>query len=221
MNDAERQAGDGLSERSLSAVLNDDQRTVLDFWLGDGVLHGWPGEKMNDRWFGVDAAVDSEIKQRFGSLVTQALADGLADWEAGPLQRLSLVILLDQFTRNIFRGSARAFAGDSRAQTLVLDALRDGQDAALPWVGRVFLYMPLMHAEDLTLQRQCVRCFERLLAEAPAPLHKTLQGNLRFAESHLDIIERFGRFPYRNAVLARSTSAAEHEFLKSGPRFGQ
>ncbi len=194
---------------------------MLDFWLGDGLRRGWPSENLSDRWFGADVALDREIGQRFGPLVGQALAGGLSNWEAAPLPRLSLVILLDQFTRNIFRGSAQAYAGDSRAQALVLDALRDGEDTTLPRVGRVFLHMPLMHAEDLALQQRCVEGFERLLAEAPAELHKTLQGNLRFARSHRDIIERFGRFPYRNAVLGRSSSAQERTFLESGPRFGQ
>ena len=210
-----------MDECSLSAALNAEQRAVLDFWLGDGLLRGWPSEPLNDRWFGADGALDHEIGQRFGTLAELACAGGLTEWQAAPLPRLALVILLDQFPRNIFRGSAKAFAGDGRAQALVLGALQDEQDLKLPWVGRVFLYMPLMHAEVLALQQRCVQCFEQLLMLAPAALAKTLQGNLHFARSHREIIERFGRFPYRNEVLGRTSSAAEREFLKSGPRFGQ
>ncbi len=214
-------ACNGLTEPSLSAALGAAPRAVLDFWLGDGLLHGWPSKDMGDRWFGAGAALDHEIAERFGRLVTQALGGGLGDWARTPPSRLALVVLLDQLPRNIHRGTAQAFAGDARAQTLALDALGRDEDAALPWVGRVFLYMPLTHAEDLGLQARCVERFERLLSEAPAALRKTLQGSLRFARAHRDIIERFGRFPHRNEVLGRTSSAAEREFLKSGPRFGQ
>ena len=220
-SDEPKQAGDGLTERNLSAALDSEQRAVLDFWLGDGLLHGWPSRPMNDRWFDADAVLDREIAQRFGALVEEALAKRLNRWDATPLSRLALVLVLDQFPRNIFRGSAKAFAGDGRAQRLVLDALRAGQDIELPWVGRAFLYMPLMHAEDLTLQQQCVECFEQLLAAAPSSLHQMLEGNVRAAKSHRDIIQRFGRFPHRNDALGRTSSAAEQEFLQSGPRFGQ
>lgn len=205
----------------MSHVLNASQREVLDFWLGDGLEHGWPSQDLGKRWFGGDAQLDREIDQRFGTFVHQACDGGLTDWEASPLPRLALVILLDQFTRNVFRGSAQAFSGDARSVQLVLASLRDGSDAQLPWVGRVFFYMPLMHAEDIELQRRCVRCFEALQREAPAVLHDEIGGSLRFAKSHLEMIERFGRFPYRNEVLRRESSAAEQEFLQHGPRFGQ
>ncbi|CAM3598290.1 DUF924 domain-containing protein [Polaromonas hydrogenivorans] len=146
---------------------------------------------------------------------------GLQDWEAPLHSRLALVILLDQFTRNVFRGSARAFDGDARAQQLVLRTLALQEDRQLPWVGRVFMYMPLMHAEDAALQETCVACFSQLVADAPDALKPKLQGNLDFARQHQDIIQRFGRFPYRNAALGRSDSPGEAEFLRSGPRFGQ
>ena len=202
-------------------ALSDEQRDVLDFWLGDGVTSGWPGEDFGPRWFGGDAALDREIGQRFGALVRQACNGGLIEWEAAPLPRLALVIVLDQFTRNVFRGTADAFSGDARAQALVLRALDERGDAQLPWVGRVFFYMPLMHAEDLALQRRCVECFEALRRDVPPALQREIDGNLRFARSHLEIIERFGRFPYRNAALGRESSAAELAFLQDGPRYGQ
>jgi uncharacterized protein (DUF924 family) len=194
---------------------------VLDFWLADGVTLGWPSQEMNKRWFTGGPELDQTIAHQFGSAVALAQAGGLADWETAPLDRLALIILLDQFTRNMFRGSARAFAGDARAQQLVQQTLADHTDQQLPWVGRVFLYMPLMHAENLALQDQCVACFARLGAEAPDALKQRLQGNLDFARQHQDIISRFGRFPYRNAALSRSNTPAEDEFLLKGPRFGQ
>lgn len=194
---------------------------VLEYWLGDALQQGWPSQSRSDLWFGGGQAQDDAITQRFGTLVEQALDDGLADWENTPLGRLALVIVLDQFTRNMFRGQGRAFSGDGRAQALACDALRRGWDLELPGAGAVFLYMPLMHAENLALQEQCVSCFESLLARSPAERQKDLQGNLAFARQHRDIIAQFGRFPYRNAALGRTSSTQEADFLREGPRFGQ
>ena len=194
---------------------------VVEFWLADGTTLGWPTQDLSKRWFGGGAALDEEIKTRFGALVMQAVAGGLKEWEQQAPDRLALVILLDQFTRNVFRGSGQAFGGDARAQQLTLDTLTQRQDQQLPWVGRVFAYMPLMHAENLALQDECVARFLQLVAEAPEALKKRLQGNLDFARQHRDIIARFGRFPYRNAALGRASTPEEQAFLASGQRFGQ
>lgn len=194
---------------------------VLDYWLGDALQRGWPSQSRSALWFGGGKEQDQAIIQRFGTLVEQALDGDLEDWEVSPLGLLALVILLDQFTRNMFRGQGRAFAGDGRATALVHDALQRGWDLKLPGAGAVFLYMPLMHAEDLALQDQCVSRFEALLARSPAERQQDLQGNLAFARQHRDIVARFGRFPYRNAALGRPSSAQEAEFLRDGPRFGQ
>ena len=207
-------------------------RDVLDFWLGDGLTQGWPTQDLGKRWFGGGAALDEEIKTRFGARVMQALDGALScelnDWvdtsstpATSPLGRLALIILLDQFTRNVFRGSGQAFAGDALAQQLVLQTLADGADLQLPWVGRVFMYMPLMHAENLALQNECVTRFEQLAADAPPDLNERLRGNLDFARQHRAIIEQFGRFPYRNVALGRASTPEEQVFLTTGPRFGQ
>ena len=194
---------------------------ILDFWFADGLRTGWPAQEMNAVWFGADPALDADIKTRFGAQVLQALAGGLTHWERRLTSRLALVILLDQFTRNVFRGTGQAFAGDARAQRLVLQTLENGEDRQLPRVGRVFLYMPLMHAENAALQARCVACFSRLVKDAPEVLKPQLQGNLDFARQHQDIIARFGRFPYRNAALGRISTPEEAIFLIEGPRFGQ
>ena len=194
---------------------------ILDFWLGDGLVQGWPSGELNKRWFSGGALLDEEVRARFGHAVHQALQGGLTAWEKPLQSRLALVILLDQFSRNVFRGTARAFDGDARALQLTLQTLAQHEDQQLPWVGRVFLYMPLMHAEDPALQKSCIACFSRLLADAPAALKLRLQGNLDFATQHQAIVARFGRFPYRNAVLGRASTAEEEEFLRNGPRFGQ
>lgn len=185
---------------------------ILDFWFSEG---------MSKRWFSGGPELDEEIRSKFGRLVALAQAGGLTDWEAEPQSRLALVIVLDQFSRNIFRGKAKAFAGDARAQQLVTDALARGFDEQLPWMGRVFLYMPLMHAENLALQEESVRRFTALAEAVPESLRAGVRSSLDFAIQHRDIIARLGRFPHRNAALSRTNTALEFDFLKIGPRFGQ
>ena len=204
-----------------SAPLAPSPQAILDFWFADGLQTGWPTQEMKAVWFGGGPALDARITAAFGAQVLQAVEGGLAAWEDQPLSRLALVVLLDQFTRNVFRGLPRAFEGDTRAQGLVMDALANTWDQQLPVVCRVFLYMPLMHAENLTLQNECVSRFARLVADAPDALKAQLQGNLDFARQHQDIIARFGRFPHRNGALARISTADEDTFLVKGPRFGQ
>lgn len=176
---------------------------------------------MRTRWFTGGAELDSAIRRQFGEAVAQAQAGALTEWESAPSSRLALVLLLDQFPRNIFRGKAKAFAGDERAQRLVSTGLASGADLALPWLGRVFFYMPLMHAEDLQLQEEGVRRYSSLAAAAPQDLQGTMQSSLAYARQHRDIIARLGRFPHRNSALGRTSTALEFEFLKTGPRFGQ
>ena len=198
---------------------------VLDFWLGDGVQLGWPTQNMSKRWFGGGVALDEEIKSRFGLRVLQALNGELGDWaqtaQTPALGQLALVILLDQFTRNVFRGDGRAFSGDERAQQLALQVIASKADQQLPYVGRVFLYIPLMHAETLALQNECVARFTQLVNDALPSLKERLQDNLDFALKHEEIIAQFGRFPYRNMALGRASTAEEKVFLADGPRFGQ
>ena len=201
--------------------MSSDPQQVLEFWFGDGLTLGWPSDDRSALWFGGGGALDTQIRERFGALVEQAVSGGLTDWEAAMPTRLALVILLDQFTRNVYRGQARAFAGDGRSQRLVLHALPLGQDAELPTVGRVFFYMPLMHAESPALQNTCVLQFEKLVRESPLELQTKMAGNLRAAREHADIVARFGRFPHRNSVLGRPNTPEEDSFLTTGPRFGQ
>ena len=201
-----------------------DAHAVLDFWFGDSLAHGWPVVPRKPLWFGNDPATDSTIRERFGALVAQAVAGGLQAWEASPPDRLALLVLLDQFTRNLHRGRAEAFAGDARACALARDALDRGLDRQLPPIGRVFVLMPLMHAEDLALQDRCIRGFEELLAATPdahTVARADLESHLQFARVHRDIVLRFGRFPHRNAALGRRNTGEETAFLVDGPRFGQ
>jgi uncharacterized protein (DUF924 family) len=206
---------------TLHNAMPSDPQQVLDFWFGDGLARGWPSDDRGALWFGGGAALDEQVRGRFGALVDQALDGGLADWEPSVAHRLALVILLDQFTRNVYRGQARAFAGDGRAQRVVMQSLALNQDAELPTVGRVFFYMPLMHAESQPLQHECVLLLETLERQCPPELQAKLAGNLGAAREHAAIIARFGRFPHRNAVLGRESTAEEAAFLQNGPRFGQ
>lgn len=201
--------------------MNPLAQSVLDHWLADGMALDWPSRDLNAHWFGGGEAQDLDIRQRFGQAVKEALNGGWRDWEAHPLERLALVILLDQFTRNVYRGQALAFAGDTRAQQLVLDSLQRKEDQALPRVGRVFCYMPLMHAENIGLQTRSVALFSALHGGAPEALRPALQGNLNAALLHHAIIDRHGRFPHRNAALGRTDTEDEVAFLRDGPRFGQ
>ena len=196
-------------------------RAILEFWLRDGLDLGWPSQSLDSLWWGGGAELDRDIEQRFGDLVREAIAGGLAAWETAPLDRLALVLLLDQFTRNVFRGRPEAFSGDARAQALVTDASAQTWDAALPLAGRVFLNMPLSHAESLPLQDEAVRRCRLLLEAAPSARKQDLGAFVKSAEQHRDIIAAYGRFPHRNAALGRENTAGEQDFLRHGPRFGQ
>jgi uncharacterized protein (DUF924 family) len=136
------------------------------------------------------------------------------DWLESPRGRLAFVVVLDQFSRNMFRGDSRTFATDPRALEVALRAIDQGDDKKLGRDERTFLYMPLMHSEDRATQKRCVELFAAFRDELPADQQGPLSNNLRYAEMHRNIVERFGRFPHRNAVLGRDSTPEEVEFLK-------
>ena len=169
---------------------------ILAFWREAGPK----------KWFNKDAAFDQEIRTRFLATHEAAAAGTLADWENTAEGALALVILLDQFPRNMFRGSARAFATDPMAHRIADGAIAKGYDGQVSATDRQFFYLPFEHSESLADQDRCVTLFR---AAGDAEL-------LKWAELHADIIRKFGRFPHRNAVLGRATTAAEQAFLDSG-----
>jgi uncharacterized protein (DUF924 family) len=184
---------------------------VLDYWFGA------PGTAERGRprslWFTKSVATDAEIRARFGPLVEAALHGALDHWRATPRGALALILLLDQFTRNIFRDTPRAFAGDAAALALAQQLVAAGGDRTLDEIERRFVYMPYEHAESLEMQREGVRLFEQLANEGP-------DSALAWAQKHLEVIARFGRFPHRNEILGRASTAAEIEYLKQpGSRF--
>lgn len=178
---------------------------VLAFWFGST-------DAADPRWFKRSEAFDAAIRERFGATVASALAGRLDGWAAQPPGALASIVVLDQFTRNIHRGTPAAFAGDAQALTLALQLAHSGEHLRLPPLQRWFAYLPLEHAEDLTLQQQCVRLFEALAAE-PGPHREALAGALDYARRHHDVIARFGRFPHRNAILGRASTPEEVAFL--------
>jgi uncharacterized protein (DUF924 family) len=205
----------------------DEARSIREFWFGRLPLSA---DGLNRRirfWFGGDTTElgrlrDEHMRARFGELLELAASGDLASWADGPRRRLSLILLLDQFPRNMFRGSPRAFAHDAEALALTLSGMQSAADAALDVVERMFFYMPLQHAESPDAQDESVAAYRRLLAEAPQDLHGPFAGASRSAENHRAIIERFGRFPHRNKILGRASTAAEEEWLrKGGERYGQ
>ena len=166
---------------------------VLEFWRAAGPK----------RWFAKDDTFDAEIRARFLPTYEAAVAGRLADWKATPDGALALSIVLDQFPRNMFRDSARAFAADASARTVADRAIAQGFDQSVPAAERIFFYLPFEHSEGLADQERCV-ALVRAIGNADL---------LRWAELHADIIRRFGRFPHRNAVLGRMTTPAEKAYL--------
>lgn len=201
----------------------DEARAVREFWFGEGPPAAEALTGREELWFGPKGrAHDDEIRTRFGALHERAAAGELASWADGPRRRLSLILLLDQFPRNMFRGSARAFATDAQALALTLTGMQSAADGALDTVERLFFYMPLQHAESRDAQDESQAAFRRLLAEAPPELRDLCTDALRSVEKHRAIIERFGRFPHRNSALGRPSTADEEKWLaEQGETFGQ
>ena len=198
-----------------------DWKELLDFWFGELDENGIPDRDHRNRWFRSDRAFDQEIRRRFLSLVLFASEQGLDHWRKAAGGSLAEILLLDQFTRNIFRGGAMAFDNDRLARQLCRGAMQRGQDLALPPVQRAFLYMPLQHSEKLADQDLSVECYQQLSATTDGVLGDFLGSFLQSARDHRDIIARFGRFPHRNKALKRASSPDELAYLEGGPRFGQ
>ncbi|MFZ5653210.1 MAG: DUF924 family protein [Pseudomonadota bacterium] len=188
---------------------------VLDFWFGAERAIALRDPARGRLWWRKDPATDAAIRARFGAWVARALAGGLEGWAAEPQGLMALVLLCDQFTRNIHRGTPAAFAGDARALAWSRQAIAAGWEAGLTVAERAFLYMPLEHSESPADQEESVARFSDLLAGAPAADRAALRRMLDHARRHRDVIRRFGRFPHRNAILGRPTTAAERAFLRT------
>ena len=187
---------------------------LLDFWFGP---EGDPDrEKDRKEWFNGTPEYDSRLRQLFLDDYQQAAAGDLSAWEAAPESALALVLLLDQIPRNIFRDTLQAYDSDPLAREVANRALARGFDQKLPSVWRKFLYMPLHHSEELGDQKRSLGLFDSL------PDRTGREGTRRYAARYIDVIERFGRFPHRNVILGRESTAEEIAFLASvKQRWGQ
>ncbi|MFC5460118.1 DUF924 family protein [Massilia niabensis] len=180
---------------------------VLDFWFLPRAHAGYG--KARPEWFRKDAAFDAEIAARFGALIAQALAGGLREWDLqGPEGTLARILVLDQFTRNAYRGKPEAFAGDLLALSAAQAVVDSGADRQLEPQQRAFAYMPFEHAEDARMQERAVELFGRLALE-----HEGFTETLDYAHRHRGVIARFGRFPHRNPILGRASTADELHYL--------
>ena len=187
--------------------------TILDFWFGTNPDDGVVVKEKSALWWSKSPEIDGEIRRRFESAVIRAAAGELSDWQSNPRGRLALILVTDQFPRNIFRGSPRAFAQDSKALAWSLDGIDQGLDMKLRPIERVFFYLPLEHSEALEHQEQSVRQFRELVNAVGADRRDVFVEYLDFAVRHRDIIARFGRFPHRNKILGRESTPEELAFL--------
>lgn len=185
---------------------------VLVFWFGDPGDEGYG--RARPQWFVKDPAFDAAIARQFGLVIDAALAGGLNSWRATPAGDLARIIVLDQFTRNVFRDTPGMIAGDALALAAAREMVDAGADRSLPAVQRSFCYLPFEHSENLADQDRSVQLFETLRDDPHAG------GTLEWAIRHREVIRRFGRFPHRNEILGRVSSPAEIEFLNQpGSRF--
>ncbi len=183
---------------------------ILDFWFG-GLD---PPEARFETWFEKSENTDREIRERFAQEVEAAWRGEYGEWKETARGRLALIIMLDQFPRNIHRNTARAFKYDEDARRLSEEGIELGHDRELPLLGRLFFYLPLEHHEDARSQLRSVLLYKELLDEAPENERATWEMVHDYALRHRDIIERFGRFPHRNEALGRKSTEEEIEFLK-------
>lgn len=192
-----------------------DFHKLYNFWFGSGSLDDakYVGERMK-LWFGKDDKVDAQLRAEFAPWLDQLPSAEIESWKSSPKGLVSSVLLLDQIPRNCFRSSARAFAYDADAREIVHKALAEKYDQILHPIEAVFLLLPLEHSEKLVDQEESVRRYKALHARAPQALQAVTANTADYARRHYEIVARFGRFPHRNQILGRVSTAEEQEFLK-------
>jgi len=197
---------------------------ILEYWFGTGP---WTQQRLDERtrfWFGGEGAGpqatrDAQIRERLEPLLERAARGEFASWASSPKRRLALILLFDQVPRNSYRGTAAAFAFDREALALAAEGLQLAADAALDPIERIFFYLPLEHAESLEAQDAAITAFARLVAESPPELRAYCEYTAQYAKKHRDLIAQFGRFPHRNAVLERESTAEELAWLEAHPNY--
>lgn len=205
-----------LSEQDTAAI-----DTIIKYWIGDADTTPDAVKSKSKLWYRGGDTLDNDIRERFGALLTQAEAGALDHWRDVARGSLALIILFDQFSRNIYRGTDRAFRNDGKAITVADHALSENQHLSMGVVGCSFLLHPYHHAETLALQDLCVAGYEALMARTSTEWHAQTQSHLEYAVKHRKVIEQFGRFPHRNAVLGRESTEQESRYLEEASRYGQ
>lgn len=196
-------------------MTSDIAANVLNFWFDDPTVAGSEYGQQRRVWFRKNPEFDQQVREQFLKTYEQARQGDYDDWVKTPKGALALTLLFDQFPRNMFRGTPRSFEADSEARSVAQAVISQGGDRTLLPVERMFLYLPFEHSENLAHQNQAVVLFEALVQAAPE-----LQSTVKYTYRHRDVIARFGRFPHRNAILGRTNTPAEVEFLKQpGSRF--
>lgn len=191
-------------------------KEILNYWFGELNEHGMPKDAKYDLWFGKSEETDKYLTEEYKDLLESAKRCELDDWKNEPDSLVALIVLLDQFSRNIYRDTPGMFAAD--CQALELAKLSLGFE--LPTIYKVFTYMPFMHSEDLEEQNKCVELFEDLVDKTDGEAKESVKNNLDYAIQHRDIVEKYGRFPHRNEILGRESTEDEMEYLaKPGAGF--
>ena len=206
-------------------ITEDDQQRIdeiLSFWFKEQELSAPQIDRRMDTWFGEDPIFDHDIEKAFSLDVEKACKGALNHWADDPRGRLALIILIDQFRRNIHRHTAEAFSMDKLALKLCVEGAMEKKDKGLTPIQKVFFYMPLQHAESAKVQAKSVELFARLAESVSPTYQETFLTIAQFAELHKDIIDQFGRFPHRNKLLGRENTPEEDEYLAGdSPDFGQ
>ena len=195
---------------------------ILNYWLGPAGISPDAWQKQTKRWYASDPEIDQEINGRFGPTLAAAEAGDLDDWQRSTSGCLALIILFDQFSRNLYRGHAKAFCNDPRAVTVTDHLVLSGKLHELDVPAQLLAFHPYHHAEDLSRQEQVVELARHLLKTSGVGWHKTINNNLDYLENHANVIRLFGRFPHRNDILGRQSTLEELEHMRQDPRtFGQ
>lgn len=204
------------------AMKNTRAQEIVDFWIGPAADDPAEAKARGKLWYQSTPESDDEIREQFGGDLARAEHGELDFWASTPEGSLALVILLDQFSRNLYRGTARAFSNDAHALRIAGEAIAAKQHEELPYMGRAFLYHPFHHAESLAHQDLSVSLFEALYESVEAPWQDQVLGFLKYAREHREVVRRFGRFPHRNRVLSRENTPEEQEYLDAGANsYGQ
>ncbi|MDH3653878.1 MAG: DUF924 domain-containing protein [Myxococcales bacterium] len=193
--------------------MTDPIEDILDFWFGELNAHGCSTPEHRKRWWTKSDAFDEAVQHHFMDDYEAIVAGEREAWRSSARGALAYIIVLDQFSRNMFRGTPKMFAADELAREVCREGLDAGFDAELSFDERVFFYLPLEHSESMDDHKLCMELFEKLLASAPEPLQGDAKYYLDFAVRHRAIIERFGRYPHRNEILGRASSDEEAKFL--------